>query len=183
MEGPYEREAQKQRAQAWYAIMGLGALTAGVLVIMSFLPNNPFHVPSELPGTSRLNSDAITGTREAMPLLAITPSQRAAIGPGCRVSDVALVQEHRNALRQTVSEGVMNYAARRARFEVIGWTARGAEADAGVDGGALGCVVTLSWREGRRTLDARWGVAEDRLSVTPLNALARTLSASFRPRR
>ena len=122
MQDSYERQEQKQRAQAWYAILGLGALTAGVLVIMSFLPNNPFHVPSELPGTSQLNSEALTGANQTQPLLPVTPSERAAVGPGCRVSDIALVQEQRNALRQTVSEGLMAYAARRSRFEGQGWT-------------------------------------------------------------
>ncbi|MEZ4392274.1 MAG: hypothetical protein R3A48_14370 [Polyangiales bacterium] len=43
-----------------------------------------------------MNSEALTGTG-ALPMLAVTPSQRGSIGPGCRVSDVALVQEHRNA--------------------------------------------------------------------------------------
>lgn len=176
MQDRYEREEQKQRAQAWYAIMGLGALVAGVLVIMSFLPNNPFHVPSELPGTSQMNSEALTGTG-AQPLLAVTPSQRGAIGPGCRVSDVSLVQEHRNVLRQTVSEAVLHYAARHRGFESLGWTARGAVGDAGPE---PGCVVTFSWREGRLTREATWMLSPDRQSVTPTNEHARTLSASFR---
>lgn len=176
MQDQYEREEQKQRAQAWYAIMGLGALTAGVLVVMSFMPNNPFHVPSELPGTSQMNSEALTGTG-ALPLLPVTPSQRGSIGPGCRVSDVALVQEHRNALRQTVSEGVLAYAARHRGFTSVGWTARGADADSGPE---PGCLVTFSWREGRRDFNAVWAVAPDRQSVTPTNEQARMLSASFR---
>lgn len=178
MEDRYEREEQRQRAKAWYAIMGLGALTAGVLVIMSFLPNNPFHVPSELPGTSRLNSEALTGNGTAMPLLAVTPSQRAAIGPGCRVSDVALVQEHRNALRQTVSEGILAHADRaRGRFETVGWTARAGGDDAGAD---VGCVVEFAYREGRTARTARWVVSPDRLTVTPVDERARAFSASFR---
>jgi hypothetical protein len=175
MQDQYERQEQKQRAQAWYAILGLGALTAGVLVIMSFLPNNPFHVPSELPGTSRLNSEALTGANQTQPLLPVTPSERAAVGPGCRVSDIALVQEQRNALRQTVSEGLMAYAARRARFEGQGWTAQGADADAGA-----ACVVRFGWREGRATHSAAWSVSEDRLTVTAVNNDARTLAAPFR---
>lgn len=178
MEGQYEREEQKQRAQAWYAIMGLGALVAGVLVIMSYLPNNPFHVPSELPGTSRLNSDAITGNGTAMPMLAVTPSQRGSIGPGCRVSDVALVQEHRNALRQTVTEGILAYADRaRGRFETVGWTAGAGGEDAGAD---VGCVVSFAYREGRSARVARWVVAPDRQTVTPVDDRARAFSAAFR---
>jgi hypothetical protein len=174
----YAREEEKQRAQAWYAIMGLGALTAGVLIIMQYLPNNPFNVPSELPGTSRLNSDAITGSGAgaAMPLLSVTPSQRAAVGPGCRVSDIALVQEHRNALRQTVSEGILA-RAERGRFEVVGWQARGGGDDAGAE---LGCVVEFSWREGRAARVARWNVSLDRLTVTPADDRSRALSAPFR---
>lgn len=175
MEGPYEREEQKQRAQAWYAIMGLGALTAGVLIIMSYIPNNPFHVPSELPGTSRLNSDAITGNGTAMPMLPVTPSQRGAIGPGCRVSDVALVREHRNALRQTVMEGILARAD-RGRLEAVGWTA--AAPDAGAPD--VGCVVEFAFREGRAAKTARWSVSVDRLTVTALDAESRALSATIR---
>jgi hypothetical protein len=175
MQDSYERQEQKQRAQAWYAILGLGALTAGVLVIMSFLPNNPFHVPSELPGTSQLNSEALTGANQTQPLLPVTPSERAAVGPGCRVSDIALVQEQRNALRQTVSEGLMAYAARRSRFEGQGWTAQGSDADAGA-----ACVVRFGWREGRAAHSAAWSVSEDRLTVTAANDDARTLAAPFR---
>lgn len=177
MQDQYERQEHRQRAQAWYAIMGLGALTAGVLVIMSFLPNNPFHVPSELPGTSRLNSEDLTGAQQTQPLLPVTPSERAAVGPGCRVSDIALVQEQRNPLRQTVSEGLLHYASRRPRFEGLGWTAQGGDADAGA-----ACVVQFSWREGRATHAARWSVSADRLSVSPMNDDARSLGASFRRR-
>jgi hypothetical protein len=93
------------------------------------------------------------------------------------VSDIALVQEQRNALRQTVSEGLMAYAARRPRFEGQGWTAQGADADA--DAGAA-CVVRFAWREGRTAHSAAWSVSEDRLTVTAVNDDARTLAAPFR---
>jgi hypothetical protein len=69
----------------------------------------------------------------------------------------------------------MAYAARRARFEGQGWTAQGADADAGA-----ACVVRFGWREGRATHSAAWSVSEDRLTVTAVNNDARTLAAPFR---
>lgn len=69
-------------AQSWYAIVGFGVLVAAVAVILQWMPENPFSQPSETPHTTRLNAGALTG-RDA-PMLAVTPSQRAAIAPGCR---------------------------------------------------------------------------------------------------
>lgn len=173
----YERQEQKQRAQAWYAIVGFGVLVAGVAVILSWMPDNPFSRPSETPNTTRLNSTALTG-RDA-PLLAVSPSQQSAIGPGCRVSDVALVQEWRGSFRLTNTEALLAYAdrARGRHFTSEGWTA-GSGADAGV-----GCVVVFHGREGRAAKEARWTVSEDRTVITPDNAFARELAAMLPPRR
>lgn len=173
----YERQEQKQRAQAWYAVVGFGVLVAGVAVILSWMPDNPFSRPSETPHTTRLNASALTG-RDA-PMLAVTPSQQAAIGAGCRVSDVALVQEWRGSFHMTNTEALLAYAdrARGRRFAPNGWTADGA-----VDAGA-GCVVVFHAREGRAAKDARWTVSDDRTTVTPDNAFARELAAMLPSRR
>ncbi len=153
----YERQEQKQRAQAWYAVVGFGVLVAGVAVILSWMPDNPFSRPSETPNTTRLNASALT----------------------CRVSDVALVQEWRGSFHMTNTEALLAYAdrARSRRFSPDGWTADGA-ADAGT-----GCVVVFHAREGRAAKDARWTVSDDRTTVTPDNAFARELAAMLPSRR
>lgn len=180
MSGPgdeYERKEQQQRAQAWYAIVGFGVLIAGVAVILQWMPENPFSRPSETPHTTRLNAGALTG-RDA-PMLAVSPSQRAAIAAGCRVSDVALVQEWRGAFRLTNTEALLAYAdrARRGRFAPQGWTA-----EVPGDGGS-GCVVVFRAREGGRAREARWTVSDDRTVITPADAFARELAAALPPRR
>ncbi|TAK24247.1 MAG: hypothetical protein EPO40_24800 [Myxococcaceae bacterium] len=174
MSGPsdeYERKEQEQRAQSWYAIVGFGVLVAAVAVILQWMPENPFSQPSETPHTTRLNAGALTG-RDA-PMLAVTPSQRAAIAPGCRVSDVALVQEWRGAFRLTNTEALLAYAsrARRGRFTADGWGA-----DTPGDGGA-GCVVVFRAHVGGRAKEARWTVSEDRTVISPANEFARELAA------
>ena len=175
MSGPpsdeYERKQQEQRAQAWYAIVGFGVLVAGVAVILQWMPENPFSQPSETPHTTRLNASALTG-RDA-PMLAVSPSQQSAIAPGCRVSDVALVQEWRGAFRLTNTEALLAYSgrARGGRFAPNGWTA-----EAPGDGGT-GCEVVFHAREGGRAKDARWTVSDDRTVITPANDFARTLAA------
>lgn len=168
----YERKEQQQRAQAWYAIVGFGVLVAGVAVILQWMPENPFSRPSETPHTTRLNSGALTG--HDAPMLAVTPSQQGAIGPGCRVSDVALVQEWRGAFRLTNTEALLAYAGRARRFTADGWTAAGAP-----DGG-LGCEVVFHAHEGGRPKEARWVVDAERVTVTPADAFARQLAATMR---
>lgn len=172
----YERREQQQRAQAWYAIVGFGVLVAGVAVILSWMPDNPFSRPSETPNTTRLNADRLTG--RGAPMLAVTPSQQAAIGAGCRVSDVALVQEWRGAFHMTNTEALLAYSdrARGRRFEPGGWTAEAGD-------GGLGCVVLFNAREGRAAKQARWTVSDDRTVITPDNAFARELAAMLPPRR
>ena len=180
MAGPsddYERKEQEQRAQAWYAIVGFGVLIAGVAVILQWMPENPFSQPSETPHTTRLNAGALTG-RDA-PMLAVSPSQQAAIAAGCRVSDVALVQEWRGAFRLTNTEALLAYAERphRGRFSADGWTA-----EAPGDGG-VGCVVVFHSREGGRAKDARWTISDDRTVIAPANDFARELGAMLPARR
>jgi hypothetical protein len=173
----YERKEQQQRAQAWYAIVGFGVLVAGVAVILQWMPENPFSRPSETPHTTRLNAGALTG-RDA-PMLAVSPSQQAAIAPGCRVSDVAIVQEWRGAFRLTNTEALLAYSGRgrRGRFTPGGWTA-----EAPGDGGT-GCEVVFRAREGARTREARWTVSEDRTVITPVSGFARELAAMLPSRR
>lgn len=173
----YERKEQQQRAQAWYAIVGFGVLVAGVAVILQWMPENPFSRPSETPHTTTLNTNALVG--RSAPMIAVTPSQRENIGAGCRISDVALVQEWRGAFRLTNTEALLAHAgrARRGRFEPQGWSA-----EAPGDGGT-GCVVVFRAREGGRAREARWAVSEDRTEVTPLDEFARALAAMLPPRR
>lgn len=163
----FEREEQAQRSKAWYAILGLGALTAGAMVILRWLPNNPFHVPSEVPNTSRFNSDELTGGEA--PMLGATPSERASLAPGCRVSDIALVQNWRSPLRVTVTDAILRYTERRAGIQVTGWSGE----SPGEDASAVACVVTFSFTEQRRAQQARWSLDPGRLAVSPLNDLAR----------
>ena len=167
----YERKEQQQRAQAWYAIVGFGVLVAGVAVIMQWMPDNPFSRPSETPHTTRLNSGALTG--HDAPMLGVAPSAQGSIGPGCRVSDVALVQEWRGAFRLTNTEALLAYSerARGRRFAPEGWTAAGA-----ADGG-LGCEVVFHAHEGGRAKEARWTVDDERTVVTPVDGFARQLAA------
>jgi hypothetical protein len=173
----YERKEQQQRAQAWYAVVGFGVLVAGVAVILQWMPENPFSRPSETPHTTALNAGALTG--RAAPMLAVTPSQRSAIAAGCRVSDVAIVQEWRGAFRLTNTEALLAYSERggHGRFVSDGWTA-----DAPGDGG-VGCVVVFHAREGGRLREARWTVSEDRTGIAPVNDFARALAAMLPPRR
>ncbi len=172
----YERAEQKARTQAWYAVMGFGALVAGVAVIMRWMPDNPFNTPSELPNTTRLNADRLSG--RPAPMLAVRPSEMGAIGSGCRVSDVALVQNNLGALHQTTLQGVEVWLDRaRARGRRVtpgGWTARPPDSDAGT---SVGCVVALALGDGRSAREAVWNVSDDRLTVTPANALAREIAA------
>jgi hypothetical protein len=166
----HERAAERTRAQAWYAILGLAALTAGVFVILRWLPDNPFHVPSELPNTTQFNSDALTG--RAAPMLNVTPSERAALGPSCRVSDVALVREWRSPVRVTVSEALMRYLERRGRAaEPGGWHGESPDDDAG----AVACIVRFRLRDRGHAVSADFGVDPDRQRVTARNDLARHL--------
>lgn len=171
----HEREEQEVRARSWYAILGMGALAAGAFVVLRWLPNNPFHTPSELPGTTRLASERLTG-REA-PLLAVTPGGTGSVGQGCRVSDVALVQERRGPDRRTVTETLTARAeradSRGQRFTPVGWVARALDSDSGEVGG---CAVEFTWREGRSEQRARWVVSPDRQDVTADNDTARSLT-------
>ncbi len=177
----HERKEQEQRSRAWYAILGFGALVAGAAVILRWMPDNPFNTPSELPNTTRLNADRLTG--RAAPMLAVRPSEMGAVGSGCRVSDVALVQNAFGALRQTTLQGVEAYLdrqrARGRRVAPAGWSARPPTPDESPrDGGeAPGCVVELSLRDARGERRAAWTVSEDRVTVTPANDLAREVSA------
>jgi hypothetical protein len=115
-----EREEQKQRAQAWYAILGLAALVGGAMVILQWVPDNPFRSLSSLPNTSQLNSTDLTGG--ATPLLVAPPSALANVGPGCRVGDLGLVREHRDPLRRTVLQRLVALDA-RSPITPLGWTA------------------------------------------------------------
>jgi len=172
----HERDEQRARTASWYAVLGFGALTAGAAVILRWIPDNPFNTPSELPNTTRLNADRLTGANA--PMIDLRPSELAAVGPGCRVSDISLVQNHLGALRQTTLQSIEAYAARaRSRgrpFRPAGWTARSPDADAGE---ASGCVVVFSFGDGRGQRQARWAVSEDRAEVAPADALAREISA------
>lgn len=183
MSDEHERKEQQQRSAAWYAILGLGALTAAAAVVLRWLPNNPFQVPSELPNTTQLNARGLEGV--AAPRLAMAPSQERAIGAGCRTSDVAMVQEWRNALRVTTTQSIMGWmdraGARGARLDVVGWTAEGDDVDAG-DMGERGCVVRFTVRDRRGPRAAAWHVSGDRTEVTPMNDLAREITA-LSPRR
>ncbi len=166
----HERAEQRTRAQAWYAILGLAALTAGVFVVLRWLPDNPFHVPSELPNTTQFNSDGLTG--RSAPMLNVTPAERAALGPSCRVSDVALVREWRSPLRVTVAEALLRYVERRGRgVEPGGWHGESPPDDAG----AVACVVRFRLRERGRQTSAEFGVDAERQTVTARNDLARHL--------
>lgn len=168
----HERDEQRARAGAWYAVLGFGALAAGAFVVLRWIPDNPFYTPSELPNSTRLNADGLTG--RAAPMLAVRPSEMGSIGAGCRVSDVALVQNHLGPLRQTTLQSIEAWSARRrGRFEPIGWSAHPPAQDAG----AAGCVVEFAFREGRAERRAAWRVSEDRYTVEPDNALAREISA------
>ncbi len=169
-----ERKDQQQRAQAWYAVVGFGVLVAGVAVIMAWMPDNPFSRPSELPNTTRLNASTLTG--HDAPMLAVTPSQQAAIGPGCRVSDVSLVQNHRGAFQRTITEALLARSSRRG-FASVGWTA-----GAGGDGG-VGCEVVYRFREGATAREARWTISDDRAVITPANDQALALERAMTPRR
>lgn len=175
----FEREEQNQRSRAWYAILGLAALTAGAMVILRWLPNNPFHVPSEVPNTSRLNSDELTGS--AAPMLGATPTQRAGLAPGCRVSDIAIVQNWRSPLRVTVTDAILRYSQSRRDFHVEGWGGESPDDDAG----AQGCIVTFTWSEQGRTEQARFSVDAARITINADNAHARrfmSLTPHPRPR-
>lgn len=169
-----ERKEQAQRSSAWYAVLGFGALAAGASVILRWMPDNPFNTPSELPNTTRLNADRLTG--RSAPMLAVRPSEMGAIGAGCRVSDVSLVQNAFGPLRHTTLQSLEGWLDRRRstgrRAEPAGWTARPPGDDAGV-----GCVVELSLREGNRERRAAWSVSEDRVTVTPANDLAREIAS------
>ena len=193
-----ERDEQRQRSRAWYAILGLGALTAGAIVVLRWIPDNPFNSPSELPGTSRYNADQLTGT--SAPMLAAPPSAAASVGAGCRLGDVALVQNWRGPLRQTPTDVLLARGdrahARGRRFDVVGWSARGeddpgdardggdgtptgatAGATAGTTAGTTaGCAVTFAWRDERGEHRAVWDVSPDRRAVTPTNDLAREIT-------
>jgi hypothetical protein len=182
-----QREEDRARAGAWYAVLGFGALVAGAAVILRWIPDNPFSTPSELPNTTRLNADRLTGVHA--PMLGVRPSELSAVGSGCRVSDIALVQNRPGALRQTTLQSLEVFAersrARGRRFRPAGWTARGPDGDAGADAAAGGCVVTFTFEDGRGPHHARWLVAEDRLTVEPANDLAREIAAlapGLRPR-
>lgn len=179
MSDEHERKEQEQRSRAWYAVLGFGALTAGVAVIMRWMPDNPFYVPSEVPNTTRLNANQLTGAQA--PMLSVRPSEMGSIGAGCRVSDVALVQNWLGPLRQTTLQCVGAYGdrarARGRRFAPDGWQARSpGDADGG-DAGPAGCVVEFTFRDGRGARTAAWTVSDDRTAVTPANALAREISA------
>lgn len=179
----HERDEQRARTSAWYAVMGFGALVAGAAAILRWIPDNPFYTPSELPNTTRLNADRLTGVNA--PMIDLRPSELGAVGQGCRVSDIALVQNHLGPLRQTTLQSLEAYAARaRARgrrFAPAGWTARGAGGDAGpdavTDGGAVGCVVAFTFSDGRAERRALWAVSDDRYTVAPANDLAREIAA------
>jgi hypothetical protein len=180
MSDEQERKEQDVRTRSWYAVMGFGALTAGVAVIMRWMPDSPFNVPSELPNTTRLNADQLTG--HAAPMLSVRPSEMGAIGGGCRVSDVALVQNWFGALRQTTLQSVEVYLdqqrARGRRAEPAGWSGRAAGEDSAGDGSPPpGCLVEFAVRDARGERRAVWAVSEDRAAVTPANALAREISA------
>lgn len=172
----HEQKEQEQRSRAWYAILGFGALAAGAGVILRWMPDNPFNTPSELPNTTRLNADRLTG--RAAPMLSVRPSEMGSIGAGCRVSDVSLVQNAFGPLHQTTLQSVEAYLDRRRsngrRTEAAGWSARPPTEDAGT---VPGCVVELSLREGSRERRAAWNVSEDRVTVTPANDLAREIAA------
>lgn len=171
-----ERKEQEQRSRAWYAILGFGALVGGAAVILRWIPDNPFYTPSELPNTTRLNADQLTG--RSAPMLSVRPSELGAIGAGCRVSDVSLVQNSFGALHQTTLQSLEAWLDRRRsggrRAEPSGWFARAPSPDGGELGG---CVVELSLREGNRERRAAWTVSEDRVTVAPANDLAREISA------
>jgi hypothetical protein len=184
----HRRQEERARAGVWYAVLGFGALVAGAAVILRWVPDNPFYTPSELPNTTRLNADRLTGP--SAPMLGVRPSELGAVGAGCRVSDIALVQNHLGVLRQSTLQAIERYAERvRARgraFHPRGWTARGGDGDAGRDGATVACEVTFTFTDGHREHQARWHVSHDRTLVEPANDLARELAAlppPLRPRR
>lgn len=182
MSDEWERKEQEQRSKAWYAILGMGALVGGAFVILAWIPDNPFNVPSELPGMSRLNSTTLNGA--AAPALPVTRAAAGGIGAACQVSDIARVQSWREPLRTYNTADAITAHAERARgFEVVGWNALSPDEDAGA---GAGCVVTFTWRESGRQRVARWVVSEDRQTVTADDDLARSLSvmpSRGRPRR
>lgn len=183
----HQRKEDQARAGAWYAVLGFGALVAGAAVILRWIPDNPFYTPSEIPNTTRLNADRLTGANA--PMLGVRPSELGAVGPGCRVSDVSLVQNRLGALRQSTLQSIEVYAerarARGRRFRPLGWTARGTEGDAGPerdagterDAGAAACVVVFAFDDGRGERLALWSVSEDRSVIEPANALAREIAS------
>jgi hypothetical protein len=81
------------------------------------------------------------------------------------------------ALRQTVLQSAEVYLERQHsrghRLEPAGWTAHPDNGDAGAN---VGCLVRLSFREGRTIHDAEWSVSEDRTTVQPSNGLATQIS-------
>jgi len=177
----HQRKEDQARAGAWYAVLGFGALVAGAAVILRWIPDNPFYTPSEIPNTTRLNADRLTGANA--PMLGVRPSELGAVGPGCRVSDVALVQNRLGALRQSTLQSIEVYAerarARGRRFRPLGWTGRGPDGDAGAEGdaGAAACVVVFAFDDGRGERRALWSVSEDRSVIEPANALAREIAS------
>lgn len=170
----HQRAEDRARAGAWYAVLGFGALVAGAAVILRWIPDNPFNTPSELPNTTRLNADRLTGVHA--PMLSVRPSELGAVGPGCRVSDIALVQNRLGALRQTTLQSIEVYAerarARGRRFRPGGWSARAASGD-----GGSACEVVFTFDEGRGERSARWSVSDDRTTIEPADDVARALSA------
>ncbi len=170
-----EQREHKQRAQAWYAVMGLAALTAGAWAILRWIPDNPFNAPSDSPSSSRYNAEQLTGA--AAPMLGAPPSARGAVG-GCRLGDVALVQNHQGSLLQTPMDVLLARASRAHdrgnRFDVVGWSARGIPSTSGGD--IDGCEVTFTYRDVHGEERAIWGVSSDRQRVTPLNDLARAIT-------
>ncbi len=172
MSDEWERKEQEQRSKAWYAILGMGALVGGAFVILAWIPDSPFNVPSELPGMSRLNSTALRGN--AAPALPTTSATAAGIGAACQVSDISRVQSWREPLRAyNVADAITVHAERARSFEVVGWNALSPDEDAGA---GVGCVVTFTYREAGRQRVARWNVSEDRQTVTPADDTARALS-------
>ncbi len=172
---------KKQESRAvWYGLLGLAAVASVGALAVKWLPADRFMAPPDLPSTSQVNQRLIQG--ENAPMLAVTPSQRAAIGQGCRVSDIALVQSWRGPFRQTTVQSIMAWeprARRRSsRLEIIGWSARApAESELPTDGGLTGCVVSFTVRDGRREKSALWRVSDDRTDVAPANDLAREITA------
>jgi hypothetical protein len=114
-------------------------------------------------------------------MLSVRPSEMGSIGQGCRISDIALVQNHLGPLRQSTLQSlevyVENLRRRRERFDPVGWRARADDPNTRDASDRAGCLVEFAMRTPRGERVALWRVSPDRAEVTPANSLAQAISA------